>query len=99
MSLPVVFVSVSSSGFYTAFLVFVESFDFSTKENVAVNYKTKGQCQEATGSGRQLPLSLITVLPPVGDMAVVLVNRRPMGQQLHVCELAFVKFESIEVQD
>lgn len=32
-------------------------------------------------------------------MAVVLVIRWPIGQQLHVRELAFIKFESRELQD
>jgi hypothetical protein len=59
---------LSSSVFYAAFLVFVDSSDFSTKENVAVNYKANGQYQEATGLGRQLPVSyLIAALLPVGD--------------------------------
>jgi hypothetical protein len=70
--LRVLFVSLtflSSSGFYTAFLVFVLSSDFSTKENVTVNYKVNGQCQEVTGLGGQLPLSSLTVaLLPVGDI-------------------------------
>lgn len=47
----------------------VESSDFSTKENVTVNYKANGQCQEATGLGRQLLLfSLIAALLPVGGI-------------------------------
>jgi hypothetical protein len=57
------------SGFYTAFLVFVESSDFSTKLTVTVNYKANGQCQEATALGRHLPLSsLIAALLPIGDI-------------------------------
>ena len=78
----------------------MDSSDFSTNENVAVNYKANSQCQEATGLGRQLPLSsLIAALLPVGDSGFVLVNRRPMGQQLHDSELVFVKVEIREVRD
>jgi hypothetical protein len=48
--------------------MFVESFDFSTKEKVAVNCKANSRYQIVTESGRQLPLScLVDMLLPVGD--------------------------------